>query len=80
MYRLDNEFSDDMVEEITNNKMDYQIAAPGYHRLNFSERAIQTFKNNFVSILHGCNPEYPANQWDILIKQTLITLNMVWPY
>ena len=60
-------------------KMDYQIAAPGDHRLNFAERAIQTFKNHFVSALHGCDPKFPANQWDRLVPQAVMTLNMVRP-
>ena len=58
-----------MIAEIEERTMDYQIAAPGDHRLNFAERAIQTFKNHFVSVLHGCDPEFPANQWDRLINQ-----------
>ena len=57
--------------------MDYQIAAPGDHRLNFAERAIQNFNNHFFSILHGCDTKYPANQWYRLIKQAVIKLNMV---
>ncbi len=79
LHRLDNEISNDMIAEIEERAMDYQIAAPGDHRLNFAERAIQTFKNHFVSVLHGCDPAFPANQWDRLIKQTVMTLNMVRP-
>ena len=53
---LGNEVSENMIEDITKNNIDYQIAAPGDHRLNFLERAIQKFKNNFVSILHWFDP------------------------
>ena len=60
--------------------MDYQIAALGNHRLNYANSAIQTFKNNFVLVLHGCDPTYPGNQWDLLIPQAVITLNLVRPY
>ena len=66
-----------MIQDITKNNMDYQISAPGDHRINFSERSIQTLNNHFVSILHVCDTEYPYNQWDIMIKQTVIILNMV---
>jgi hypothetical protein len=79
IHRLDNEISKDMITEIERRSMDYQIAAPGDHRLNFAERAIQTFKNHFVSVLHGCDPQFPANQWDRLLPQTVMTLNMVRP-
>jgi hypothetical protein len=79
IHRLDNEISKDMIAEIEKRAMNYQIAAPGDHRLNFAERAIQTFKNHFVSVLHGCDPHFPANQWDRLLPQTVMTLNMVRP-
>ena len=52
LHRLYNEVSEDIIEEITSNNMDYQIAAPEDHRLKFEERSIQMFKNHFVSILH----------------------------
>jgi hypothetical protein len=80
LHRLDNEISNDMIAEIEQRSMDYyQIAAPGDHRLNFAERAIQNFKNHFVSVLHGCDPQFPVNQWDRLLPQTVMTLNMVRP-
>jgi hypothetical protein len=79
IHRHDNKISNDVVAEIEKHGMNYQIAAPGDHRLNFAERAIQTFKNHLVSTLHGCNPTFPANQWDRLIPQAVITLNMVHP-
>jgi hypothetical protein len=79
IHRLDNEISKDMITEIEKRQMNYQIAAPGDHRLNFAERAIQTFKNHFVSVLHGCDPQFPANQWDRLLPQAVMTLNMVRP-
>ena len=79
IHRLDNEISKDMITRMEQEKMDFQIAAPGDHRLNFAERAIQTFKNHFVSVLHGCDPQFPANQWDRLVPQAVMTLNMVRP-
>jgi hypothetical protein len=62
VHRLGNEISKDMVAEMEKHNMNYQIAAPCDHRLNFAERAIQTFKNHFVSTLHGCDPAFPSNQ------------------
>jgi hypothetical protein len=57
----------------------YQIASPGDHRLNHAERAIQTFKNHFIVILYGTDSGFPAKQWDRLIKQAVMTLNMCRP-
>ena len=57
--------------------MSYQLASPGDHRLLPAERAIQTFKNHLVAILHGANPNFPANQWGRLLPHAVATLNML---
>ena len=57
--------------------MKYQLASPHDHRNNPAERAIQSFKNHFISNLHGCDTEFPAYQWCRLIKQCEMTLNML---
>ena len=55
----------------------YQLANAHEHRHNYAERAIQTFKNHFLSILHGCDTRWPSHLWCSLIPQTVITLNML---
>jgi hypothetical protein len=77
--RLDNETSKDLIKEIEKKGMDYQITAPGDHQLNHAERAIQTFKNHFIAVLYGADSSFPAKQWDRLIKQVVMTLNMCRP-
>jgi hypothetical protein len=79
LHRLDNETSHDLIKEIERKELDYQIASPGDHRLNHAERAIQTFKNHFIAILYGTDSNFPAKQWDRLIKQAVMTLNMCRP-
>ena len=77
LQRLDNEASDDLVASITEKQMKYQLAAPYSHRLNPAERAIQSFKNHLISNLHGTNQEFPMYQWDQIIEQCKMTLNML---
>jgi hypothetical protein len=67
LHRLDKESSSDLIKAIEDQNIDYQIASPGDHRLNHAERAIQTFKNHFISILYGTDSTFPANQWCRLI-------------
>jgi hypothetical protein len=67
LHRLDNETSKELIKEIENKGLKYQIASPGDHRLNHAERAIQTFKNHFIAILYGTDSGFPAKQWDQLI-------------
>jgi hypothetical protein len=79
LHRLDNETSKDLIKDIENKGLTYQVASSGDHRLNHAERAIQTFKNHFIAILYGTDSGFSAKQWDQLIKQAVMTLNMCRP-
>ena len=54
-----------------------QLTPPDTHRSNLAERAIQTFKNHFVSILAGVDPNFPIKLWDRLLPQAVLTLNLL---
>jgi hypothetical protein len=75
--RLDNEISATMIKHIQSEHLEYQLASPGDHRVNYAEGAIQTYKNHFLSTFHGTDPEFPANCWDLLMPQINITLNLL---
>jgi hypothetical protein len=77
LQRLDNEISKVLIRAITDKGIDYHLASPNDHRLNPAERAIQTFKNHLVSILHGTDQQFPAWLWCQIIPQVVITLNML---
>ena len=54
---LDNEVSAKFKKTIKNDWGDtYQIVTPNVHRQNISERAIRTFKAQFLAILAGVDP------------------------
>ena len=59
--QLDNENSKEMIEEIKEDDLEYQIVPPGSHRTLSVERAIQMFKNHFISILWGTDDNFLAN-------------------
>ena len=50
---------------------------PSDHRVNAAERAIQTFKNHFISGLSLTDSHWPLQLWDQLTKQARITLNIL---
>ena len=79
LQRLDNEASKIMIRAIEERKLEYQLASPHDHRLNPAERAIQTWKNHFISNLHGCDSAFPAYKWCEIMKQCEMTLNMLRP-
>ena len=50
---------------------------PNIQRGNTEERAIQPFKNIFLAGIATCNPKFPINEWDRLLKQAEITLTLL---
>ena len=55
LQRLDNEVSDLLCRSITEKYIQYQLCNAYNHRHNLAERAIQTFKTHFISIINGCD-------------------------
>ncbi len=74
---LNNECSAAMKACIKENGMDYELLPLGQHRRNQAERAIQTFKAHFISILAGVNDKLPLLLWCHLLKPTELTLNLL---
>ena len=68
---LDNESSSKFKHIITEDlDIKYQLVPPEIHRRNVEERAIQTFKAHFLSILEGIAPDFQKLIWDHLLPQT----------
>ena len=76
-YVMDNEVSQDFITTLINNKTSYQLVPPHSHRRNLAERAIQTWKNHFKAGLASVDPNFPLSEWDRLIFQANITLNLM---
>jgi hypothetical protein len=76
LHILDNEASEAFKSAIKEN-CDLQLVPPDTHRRNLAERAIQTFKSHFISILAGVDPSFPMSLWDRLIPQAVMTLNLL---
>eukprot|EP00804_Cyclotella_cryptica_P029536 CCRYP_020583-RA/>CCRYP_020583-RA protein AED:0.35 eAED:0.26 QI:0/-1/0/1/-1/1/1/0/1386 len=55
----------------------WQFVEPNNHRVNAAERAIQTYKNHFISGLCTTDSDWPLQLWDNLTEQALITLNLL---
>lgn len=74
---LDNEWSHHTIVWFNAAKIKYQLAPVGQHRTNRAERAIQTFKRHFLSIMCGADPGFPLNLWHTCVHQAEITLNLM---
>ena len=73
---LDNKVSKDLIAHVEVEQLVYRLASPGDHT-NPAKHAIQTFKNHFIAIISGTDPEFLSNCWDLLVPQAVITLNLL---
>jgi hypothetical protein len=73
---LENEASLALINYLTKQGIDYQLAPPHIHRRNNAERVIQTFKNYFIAGLCSIDPKFPLKLWDKILPQATITLNI----
>jgi hypothetical protein len=76
---LDNEASKEYLKTIEERGITWELAPPGNHRRNVAERMIQTGKNHITSNLIGCDESFPMREWDRLLPQMELTLNMLRP-
>jgi hypothetical protein len=74
---LDNESSAALKNYFTVNNIAYQLVPPHCHQRNAAERAIRTFKENFVAGLSSVDPSFPMHLWDRILPQAEITLNLL---
>ena len=74
---LDNECSQDLKNAFKKYNVDFQRVPPHSHRCNAAERTIQTWKNHFITGLSSCDPKFPLSEWDHLLPQAEITLNLL---
>ena len=77
LHIMDNEASAIIKAALLKHKVKYQLVPPHLHRRNSAERAIQTFKAHFIAGLCSTDPEYPAAEWDRLVPQAELTLNLL---
>ena len=74
---LDNECSGELRKALAKNSINFQLVPPDAHRRNAAERAIRTFKNHFLSTLATCHSDFPITEWDRLLPQSQMTLNLL---
>ena len=79
LHRIDHETSKELMRAIKERNLKYEVAPPANHRVNQAERAIQTFKSHFISIINGLDHRFPQGAWDLLLDQVNITLNLLRP-
>lgn len=76
-YIMDNEISGELKSALQKYNMTYELTPPHMHRRNAAERAIRTCKNHLLACLATCHPDSPLAEWDRILDQANITLNLL---
>ncbi len=76
-HTLDNEALDAFKQYIRRQQIQFELVPPGNHRRNQAERAIQTFKLHFISILAGVDNKFPLSLWCHFLEPMELTLNLL---
>ncbi|KAL7477858.1 hypothetical protein ACHAW6_003650 [Cyclotella cf. meneghiniana] len=74
---LDNEAPEAFKQAIQDNQCRVELTPANQHRRNAAERAIQTFKGHFIALLAGVSDNFPIHQWNELLPQTILMLNLL---
>ena len=74
---MDNEASTALNLTMTTMNIKYQLFPPSNHISKNAERAIQTFKNNFIAGLCSVNKDLHIQLWDRILKHATISLNLL---
>ena len=74
---MDNECSTDLRRAILKIGGNYELVPPYMHRRNAAEVAIKTAKNHLLTGLATCGPDFPISEWDRLLRQCELTLNLL---
>ncbi|KAL7425608.1 hypothetical protein ACHAXH_000191, partial [Discostella pseudostelligera] len=73
----DNQASTVLKQFMHSRHCDIQFVEPHNHRVNAAKRAIQTFKNHFISGLCITDKQFPFHLWSHLGLQAEITCNLL---
>ncbi len=76
-HRLDNKCSSAFKACIAKNGMTHKLVPLDCHHRNIAGRAIQTFKNHFISILSEVDNSFPLSLWCHLVQPAELTINLL---
>ena len=74
---LDNEISKSLTNAFDRNKIRYQLVLQHNKRRNAAKRAIQTWRDHFLSGIASVDPTFSIAEWDRLVFQEVLTLNLL---
>ena len=74
---MDNEISFELRTALKKYNYTFELTPPHMHRRNAAERAIRTYKSHLLAGIATCHPDFPLTEWDRLIDQCNLTINLL---
>jgi hypothetical protein len=74
---MDNQATKAIKAYLTPQQVTLPLVEPHNHRVNAAERAIQTFKNQFIGAIGTTDSEFPIQLWDKLAPQVQDCINLL---
>jgi hypothetical protein len=74
---MDNQATKVIKAYLTPQDIKLQLVEPHNHRVNATERAIQTFKNRFIGALGTTDANFPLQLWDEMTPQVQGLINIL---
>ena len=74
---MENEAAQDLKDALEKENISYQLVPPHIYRANLAKRATRTFNNHLIAGLASVDLNFPLGEWDRLIPQTEITINIL---
>ncbi|KAL7480511.1 hypothetical protein ACHAW6_006206 [Cyclotella cf. meneghiniana] len=63
---------------IRSNGCTVELTPPDVHQHNNAKCTIQTFKSHFIAILSGVDNSFPITEWDSLLPQAILIVNLLY--
>ena len=74
---LDNKASAAYKQDIAESDMSYELVPPNNHQRNIAEKAIQAWKDHFVTVLSSTNNNFPMHLWCQILPQAERQINLL---
>ncbi|KAL7477511.1 hypothetical protein ACHAW6_003318, partial [Cyclotella cf. meneghiniana] len=74
---LDNKAPEQFKQAICENNCRVELVPADMHRQNAAEKGMQTFIGHFILVLAGISDDFPIQEWDELLPQTIHELNLM---
>jgi hypothetical protein len=75
---MDNQTTKAITAYLTPQQVMLQLVEPNNYRVNTTEQAIQTFKNQFIGALGTTGSKFPIQWWGKLAPQVQDCINLLW--